>query len=85
MPQDASTIPGITPNLMSFLGVTRSCLGHRFAVAEMKALLFHIVRGFEFRLAVEPSELWARTDILLRPQLRSDNSVQLPVLLTPVA
>ncbi|EJD37741.1 cytochrome P450 [Auricularia subglabra TFB-10046 SS5] len=85
VPAEASTIPGITPNLMSFIGGPRSCIGHRFAVAEMKALLFHIVRGFEFRLAVDPSELWSRTGVIMRPQLRKDNSIQLPLYITPVA
>ncbi|EJD39291.1 cytochrome P450 [Auricularia subglabra TFB-10046 SS5] len=85
VPQEASSIPGISPNLMSFIGGPRSCVGHRFAVAEMKALLFHIVRGFEFRFAVDKSELWARTGTLMRPQSRKDNAVTLPVVLTPVA
>lgn len=86
IPAEASSIPGIAPNLMTFFGGPRACVGHRFAVAEMKALLFHIVRGFEFRLAVEPSEVWSRTGVIKRvPQLRKDNSVQLPIYLTPVA
>ncbi|KZV96634.1 cytochrome P450 [Exidia glandulosa HHB12029] len=84
-PQEASSIPGIAPNLMTFIGGPRSCIGFRFAIAEMKALIFHIVRGFEFKLAVDPSELWSRTGVLMRPQLRSNNSVELPVILTPVA
>ncbi|EJD39033.1 cytochrome P450 [Auricularia subglabra TFB-10046 SS5] len=85
VPPGASTIPGITPNLMSFIGGPRSCVGHRFAVAEMKALLFHVVRGFEFTLAVDPSELFTRSGGILRPQLRADKSVTLPVVLTLVA
>ncbi|EJD37740.1 cytochrome P450 [Auricularia subglabra TFB-10046 SS5] len=83
-PAEASALPGITPNLMTFLGGPRSCVGHRFAVAEMKAFLFHIVRGFEFELAVPRSELWTRTGAILRPQLREDNSIQLPLYITPV-
>ncbi|EJD39284.1 cytochrome P450 [Auricularia subglabra TFB-10046 SS5] len=85
LPEAASTIPGISPNLMSFIGGPRGCIGHRFAVAEMKALLFHIVRGFEFRFAVDRAQLWTRTGGLLRVQLRSDNTVQLPMVITPVA
>lgn len=85
VPGEASTMSGIQPNLMTFIGGPRACIGHRFAVAEMKALLFHIMRRFEFRLAVGPSELWARTGFLIRPQLRKDNTVQLPLVLSPVA
>ncbi|KZV81802.1 cytochrome P450 [Exidia glandulosa HHB12029] len=87
-PQEATSIPGITPNLISFIGIAggpRSCIGFRFALAEMKALIFHIARGFEFKLAVDPSEMWSRTGILMRPQLRSNNSIELPVILTPIA
>lgn len=85
LPEAASTIPGISPNLMSFIGGPRGCIGHRFAVAEMKVLLFHIVRGFEFRFAVDRAQLWTRTGNLLRVQLRSDNTVQLPMVITPIA
>ncbi|EJD37313.1 cytochrome P450 [Auricularia subglabra TFB-10046 SS5] len=85
VPQGAASIPGIAPSLLSFIGGPRACIGHRFAVAEMKALLFHIVRGFKFSLAIDKSELWSRTGTLLRPQLRKDNSVQLPLLVTPIA
>ncbi|KZV95955.1 cytochrome P450 [Exidia glandulosa HHB12029] len=84
-PAEASGIPGIAPNLMSFLGGPRSCIGFRFAIAEVKAFIFQIVRGFEFKLALEKEELWSRTGIVMRPQLRSSNSVELPVILTPLA
>ena len=83
LPALAADIPGITPGLMSFIGGPHSCVGHRFAVAEMKALLFHVVRGFEFRLAVDPSEVWTRPGFM-RPLLRTEKKVQLPVFLTPV-
>ncbi|EJD37738.1 cytochrome P450 [Auricularia subglabra TFB-10046 SS5] len=85
VPSEASTIPGITPNLMTFIGGPRGCIGHRFAVAEIKALLFHMVRGFEFSLAVDPSEVYSKSGGIARPQLRKDNSVQLPIYITPVA
>ena len=51
----------------------------------MKALIFHIVRGFEFKLAVKDEELWSRSGVLMRPQLRGSNMVTLPLVLTPVA
>ncbi|KZV96656.1 cytochrome P450 [Exidia glandulosa HHB12029] len=84
-PPEAAGIPGIAPNLMSFIGGPRSCIGFRFALAEMKALLFHIIRGFEFKLAIEGNEIWSRTGVLMRPQLRSNNQIGLPVVLVPVA
>lgn len=84
LPGKATAIPGITPGHLTFSGGDRACLGHRFAVAEIKALLFTIVREFEFRLAVEPSEIWARSGQLFHPRLHGDNSIQLPILLTPI-
>ncbi|EJD39043.1 hypothetical protein AURDEDRAFT_171837 [Auricularia subglabra TFB-10046 SS5] len=77
----AKALPGITPGLLSFNGGPRSCVGHRFDMAERKALLFHIVPQFEVRLAVDKSQIWTRTSTVMRPQLRDDDSVQLPVML----
>ncbi|KZV95952.1 cytochrome P450 [Exidia glandulosa HHB12029] len=84
-PAEAAGIPGIAPNLMSFIGGPRSCIGFRFAIAEVKALLFNIVRGFEFKLAVDKDTLWSRSGMLMRLQLRGSNRVELPVVLTPLA
>lgn len=50
----------------------------------MKALLFHIVRCFEFRLAVGDDEIYSRTGFLMKPQVRGSNAVGLPVVLTPI-
>ena len=78
-------IPGVWGNSPSFGYGPRACIGFRFALAEIKAFLFHIVRGFEFKLAVSQDEVWTRTGLLMHPLLRSTNGVQLPVVLTPVA
>ncbi|KAH7101937.1 cytochrome P450 [Auriculariales sp. MPI-PUGE-AT-0066] len=81
IPSAASAIPGITPNLFTFIGGPRACIGHRFAVAEMKALLFHLVRAFEFSLAVEPGEIYSKSGSLIRPLLRESNKVSMPLIL----
>ncbi|KAF8906659.1 cytochrome P450 [Mucidula mucida] len=47
-----SRIPGVWGNLMSFLGGPRSCLGYRFALVEMKAVLFTLIRSFDFELGI---------------------------------
>ncbi|EJD37728.1 cytochrome P450 [Auricularia subglabra TFB-10046 SS5] len=85
IPSGASSIPGIAPNLMTFIGGPRSCIGHRFATAEFKALLFQIIRRFEVHPAIDEAELSGRSGLVIRPQLRKDNSTQLPILITPVA
>jgi hypothetical protein len=54
----------------------------------MKALLFTLVRAFEFELAVPRAEIGQKdTGIVIRPMLLSqpDAGTQLPLLVKPVA
>ena len=44
----AKRVPGVWRNQLSFLGGPRNCIGYRFALAEMKALLFVLGRSFAF-------------------------------------
>lgn len=48
----------------------------------MKALLFALVRAFEFELAVPAADITSRTRIVQRPLLRSEmeKGSQLPLL-----
>lgn len=71
-PEAASSIPGVWGNMLTFLGGPRSCIGYRFALVELKALLFTLVRAFEFELAVPVKDIVKR----------SSGLVQRPVLLT---
>lgn len=42
-------------NLLTFLGGTRNCIGYRFALVEIKVILFVLLRSFEFQeLASKP-------------------------------
>jgi len=69
---------------MSFLGGPRACIGYRFSLVEMKAILFTLVRTFEFELAVPVSEIGSKSTMVQRPVLRSDpNRPQLPLLIKP--
>jgi len=85
IPEAASTIPGVWGNLLSFLGGPRACIGYRFSLVEMKALLFTLVRAFEFQLAVSPSEIKKKSTIVQRPVLASDpdGKNQMPLLVKP--
>ena len=51
----------------------------------MKALLFTLVRTFEFELAVSPSDIIQRSTIVTRPLLRSalEQGTQMPLYLKP--
>ncbi|KAF8144317.1 cytochrome P450 [Mycena galopus ATCC 62051] len=83
----ASAVPGIWGHMLTFLAGPRSCIGFRFALTEMKALIFTLVRAFEFELAVPIEEMGKKgTAIVTRPILLTDRAAgnQLPLLVRPV-
>ncbi|KAF5349510.1 hypothetical protein D9756_009021 [Leucocoprinus leucothites] len=86
-PDAAMSIPGVWGNQLTFFGGPRSCIGYRFSLLEMKALLFTLVRAFEFELAVPVSDIITRSEIVSRPVLRTDpkGTNLLPMLIRPVA
>ncbi|KAJ3980614.1 cytochrome P450 [Lentinula detonsa] len=81
IPSTASSIPGVWGNMMSFLGGAHACIGYRFSLVEMKALIFVLVRAFEFDLAVAADDVVGKSSIVQRPHLRSDpgQGSQLPL------
>ncbi|KAK7678026.1 hypothetical protein QCA50_018966 [Cerrena zonata] len=78
----ASSIPGVWGHLMTFIGGPRACIGYRFSVVEMKALIFALVRAFEFELAVPVEDLIKKTGIVQRPLVRTemDKGTQMPLI-----
>ncbi|PPQ82386.1 hypothetical protein CVT25_008347 [Psilocybe cyanescens] len=86
IPENVAAIPGVWGNTLSFLGGPRACIGYRFALAEMKALLFILVRAFEFDLAVPASDIQKKSVVVTRPVLASDpeKSNQMPLIVRPV-
>ncbi|KZT05295.1 cytochrome P450 [Laetiporus sulphureus 93-53] len=82
-PDITQTIPGVWGNMMSFLGGPRSCIGCRFSLVEMKALLSTLVRAFEFELAVPASDSTKKIGIVQRPFVTSEmeKGNQLPLLI----
>ncbi|KAG6375161.1 cytochrome P450 [Boletus reticuloceps] len=85
IPDAVSQIPGVWGHLLSFLGGPRACIGYRFSIVEMKALLFALIRAFEFELAVPVSEIAQKAEVVQRPVLRSDpeSKIQLPLFIKP--
>ncbi|RPD78482.1 cytochrome P450 [Lentinus tigrinus ALCF2SS1-7] len=81
-PEAISSIPGVWGHILSFLGGPRACIGYRFSLIEMKALIYILVRAFEFELAVPPEEIMKKSAIVQRPLLRSAPSEgsQMPLL-----
>ncbi|KAJ7731769.1 cytochrome P450 [Mycena metata] len=83
----ANSIPGVWGHMLTFLGGPRSCIGFRFSLVEMKALLFTLIRGLEFELAVPIAEIGKRnTAIVQRPIVLTDMEAgnQMPLLVRPV-
>ncbi|KAJ4485445.1 cytochrome P450 [Lentinula aciculospora] len=85
VPSAVSAIPGVWGNMMSFLGGAHACIGYRFSLVEMKALLFVLVRAFDFELGVSPEDIVGKSTIVRRPHLRSEpeKGSQLPLLIKP--
>ncbi|KZT65827.1 cytochrome P450 [Daedalea quercina L-15889] len=83
VPEAAQSIPGVWGNQMSFLGGPRACIGYRFSLVEMKALVFALVRAFELELAVPASEIVKKATVVQRPLVKSEmeKGNQMPLLL----
>ncbi|KAF8337732.1 cytochrome P450 [Amanita rubescens] len=74
--------PGVWGNQLTFLGGPRACIGYKFSVVEMKALLFTLLRAFEFSIAVPAADIKRKWLVVQRPVLASDpnGKSQLPLL-----
>ncbi|KAI1792352.1 cytochrome P450 [Ganoderma leucocontextum] len=82
LPEAVSSIPGVWGHLMTFIGGPRACIGYRFSLVEMKALVYTLVRAFEFELAVPVEDIQKKSSIVLRPVLRNapGEGSQMPLL-----
>ncbi|KAJ7911908.1 cytochrome P450 [Mycena leptocephala] len=81
VPEAAGAIPGVWAHLFSFLGGPHNCIGWRFSLAEMKSLLYTLIRTFEFELAVPPEAIGATRTAVQRPILvaEPEKGPQLPL------
>ncbi|CAA7265268.1 unnamed protein product [Cyclocybe aegerita] len=86
VPEAATAIPGVWGNMLTFLGGPRACIGYRFSLVETKAILFTLVRAFEFELAVPADDIIKKATLVQRPMLKSDLNAgnQMPLRLKPV-
>ncbi|TFK25770.1 cytochrome P450 [Coprinopsis marcescibilis] len=86
VPEAVAGIPGIWGNMLTFLSGPRACIGYRFSLVETKAILFTLIRAFEFELAVPAEDIGKKSTIVQRPILRSDpkSGNQLPLLVKPL-
>ncbi|KAG8696934.1 hypothetical protein FRC09_008186 [Ceratobasidium sp. 395] len=85
LPEAAEDMPGVWGHLMTFTYGSRSCIGFRFALIEMKAMLYTLVRAIEFEInpsiEMQTKSLSARPLITSRPQ----EGNQMPLVCKPVS
>jgi len=85
VPEAVKAMPSVFGNLLTFITGPHACIGYRFSLVEMKAILFSFVRSFDFELAVPPGQITRKTMIVGRPFLTSDpkSGPQLPIIIRP--
>ncbi|KAI0267190.1 cytochrome P450 [Russula aff. rugulosa BPL654] len=83
IPDAVKGLPSVYGHLMTFTAGAHACIGYRFSVFQIKALLFTLVRTFEFELAMEPADIICKSLIVSRPFIASNPSAgsQLPLLI----
>ncbi|EKM59790.1 uncharacterized protein PHACADRAFT_206015 [Phanerochaete carnosa HHB-10118-sp] len=87
IPEAAGSVPGVWANLLTFSGGHRACIGFRFSIVETKALLFALIRGFEFELAVPAGDIEKRSAVVTHPVVVGPDGKakrSLPVIIKPV-
>ncbi|KAJ7731826.1 cytochrome P450 [Mycena maculata] len=85
IPEAAAGIPSVWSNLMTFIAGPHNCIGFRFSLVEMKALLFALIRAFEFGAAVPEADIECTSTPVQRPVLHGEpeKGSQLPLIVTP--
>ncbi|KAJ6481952.1 cytochrome P450 [Mycena sanguinolenta] len=87
VPSAAGAIPGMPhPNLFSFFAGQTHCIGYRFSLVEMKALLFTLIRAFEFEPAISSKSIGYGGNLVRAPIYldEPERGSCLPMILKPV-
>ncbi|KAH8985283.1 cytochrome P450 [Lactarius akahatsu] len=91
VPEAAHAVPSVYGHLATFIAGAHACIGYRFSCRRVrdahaiKAILFTLVRAFEFELALPAEDIVRRTSIVGRPVVASNLAAgpQLPLLIRP--
>ncbi|KAF7338939.1 Cytochrome P450 [Mycena venus] len=87
VPEAVAAIPGVWANLLTFYAGPTNCkrIGFRFSLTEMKALLFTLVRAFEFEPGVPEGGIGPTSAFLQVPVILSEpeKGGNLPLILKP--
>ncbi|KAJ7272313.1 cytochrome P450 [Mycena rebaudengoi] len=57
LPEAVKGIPSVGSNIFTFFAGPHGCIGFRFSIAELKALLFTLIRAFQFELAIPANQI----------------------------
>ncbi|KAF8580093.1 PAH-inducible cytochrome P450 monooxygenase PC-PAH 1 [Ramaria rubella] len=78
---------GVYANLATFSSGERNCIGWRFAVLEMQAILAELITNFEFSPPPGNVEIIRAPTNLMVPLVRGSETrnIELPLVITPVA
>ncbi|KAJ7888861.1 cytochrome P450 [Mycena olivaceomarginata] len=85
LPDAVSEIPGVWANLLTFFAGPHNCIGFRFSLVEMKALLFTLIRAFEFQQTVPKGGIGPFTGgVIQRPTVIGEGKGSgLPLIVKP--
>ncbi|KAH9965560.1 cytochrome P450 [Lactifluus volemus] len=85
LPEAVHGFPSVYGHLSTFSAGPHACIGYRFTIAEVKALLFTLVRAFEFELALPADDIVCKSGAVSHPVVASNPAVgrQLPLLIRP--
>ncbi|KAJ7746471.1 hypothetical protein DFH07DRAFT_776367 [Mycena maculata] len=85
-PPISTSIPGIWGQMLTFYGGPCACIGFHFLLVELKALLFTLIQGLEFKLVVPTADMGRREiTVAQQPVLRSNDAAgsQTTLLIKP--
>ncbi|KAI0636104.1 cytochrome P450 [Trametes polyzona] len=87
LPDSVRDIPSIWGHSMTFMAGPHACLGYRFAIHEMKVIVYTLLRTLDFELAVPEEDIGRSATVITRPMRKSDPDAgpQLPVIIRPCA
>ncbi|KZP14916.1 cytochrome P450 [Athelia psychrophila] len=74
--------PGVYSNMMTFLGGSRACIGFKFSLLEMKALMCVLLESFAFSLS-DKDIVWNLAGIIT-PSVSGDVKPQLPLIVSKI-
>jgi hypothetical protein len=87
VPDAVKVIPNVYGPMLTFGAGSHACIGHRFAIVELKIILHTLITGLQFKLAVDVSEIGEiGNGIVARPGFKNarEKGATLPMIVSCV-